>query len=79
MLENLQRKNLIVAQQCNRKKSGLRGQNIMNRSSEEDWKLFRKKIPEWQESYMDKLNKEYIEILNGREIRQISSGSWRNG
>ena len=51
----------------------------MNRSSEEDWKLFRKKIPEWQESYMDKLNKEYIEILNGREIRQISSGSWRNG
>lgn len=65
MPENLQRKNLTVAQQCNRKKSGLRGQNIKNSYSEEDWKLFRKNIPEWQESYMDKLNKEYIKILNG--------------
>lgn len=37
----------------------------MNRFSEKDWKLFRKKIPEWQEAYMYKLNKEYIEILNG--------------
>ena len=37
----------------------------MNRFSEKDWKLFRRKIAEWQESYMDKLNKEYMEILSG--------------
>lgn len=29
-----------------------------------DWKLFRSKIAEWQEAYMDRLNKEYIELLN---------------
>ena len=37
----------------------------MNRFSEKDWKLFRSKIAGWQEAYMDKLNKEYIEILSG--------------
>lgn len=31
---------------------------------EKDWKLFRKKVPEWQERYMDKLNHEYMDILN---------------
>lgn len=30
---------------------------------EKDWKLFRKKIIIWQENYMDKLNHEYIELL----------------
>lgn len=32
--------------------------------TEADWKLFRKKIINWQENYMNKLNEEYIEILN---------------
>lgn len=36
----------------------------MNRFSEKDWKLFRSKISEWQEAYMEKLNKEYIELLS---------------
>ena len=31
---------------------------------EKDWKLFRAKLPGWQENYMDKLNKESIEILS---------------
>lgn len=31
--------------------------------SKSDWKLFRNKIGEWQESYMARLNQEYIEIL----------------
>ncbi len=31
---------------------------------ERDWKLFRKKAPVWQEAYMEKLVKEYIDILN---------------
>ncbi len=30
---------------------------------ESDWKLFRKLIPDWQERYMTKLCKEYIDIL----------------
>ena len=37
----------------------------MNRFSERDWKLFRSKIAGWQGAYMDKLNKEYVEILSG--------------
>lgn len=37
----------------------------MNNFSEKDWKLFRKKIAGWQEAYMDRLNKEYIELLSG--------------
>ena len=32
---------------------------------ESDWKLFRKKIGGWQESYMDSLIKKYIELLSG--------------
>lgn len=37
----------------------------MNRFSEKDWKLFRSKLPSWQEAYMEKLNQEYIELLSG--------------
>lgn len=29
-----------------------------------DWKLLRKLVPKWQGRYMEKLNKEYIEILS---------------
>ena len=32
---------------------------------ESDLKLFRKKLPEWQEAYMGKLNQEYAAILAG--------------
>ena len=35
---------------------------------EQDWKLFRKKLPLWQESYMDKLNQEYIRLLSGEGL-----------
>jgi hypothetical protein len=31
--------------------------------TEKDWILFRKKIAGWQEAYMDRLNKEYVELL----------------
>ena len=33
--------------------------------SEQDWKLFRSKVPGWQEAYMDRLNREYLELLSG--------------
>ncbi len=32
--------------------------------SERDWKLFRQKVPEWQEAYMNRLNEEYIQLLS---------------
>ena len=33
--------------------------------TKKDWALFREKVADWQEAYMDKLNKKYIELLNG--------------
>ena len=33
--------------------------------TKKDWALFREKIADWQEAYMDKLNKEYIDLLTG--------------
>lgn len=35
-----------------------------NRYTEQDWKLFKSRIAGWQEAYMDKLNKGYIELLS---------------
>ena len=32
--------------------------------SKTDWKLFQEKVPIWQERYMEKLIKEYIEMLS---------------
>lgn len=32
--------------------------------NEKDWKLFRKRLPNWQEAYMAKLIKEYIDMLS---------------
>lgn len=29
-----------------------------------DWTLFKNKVADWQESYMDRLNKEYINLLS---------------
>lgn len=31
--------------------------------SKSDWKLFREKLPGWQEHYMEQLTKKYIEML----------------
>jgi hypothetical protein len=41
---------------------------------ESDWKLFRKKLVNWQEDYMDKLNKEYIALLS--EDKAASEKFW---
>lgn len=32
--------------------------------TKDDWQVFKEKIVGWQEKYMDRLNKEYIEILS---------------
>ena len=44
------------------------GRETMYTVKEQDWKLFRKKLPLWQESYMDKLNQEYIRLLSGEGL-----------
>lgn len=31
--------------------------------SKQDWKLFREKLPGWQEAYMERLCREYMELL----------------
>lgn len=33
---------------------------------ESDWKLFRSKISDWQEAYMERLCKEYVDILSAK-------------
>jgi hypothetical protein len=35
----------------------------MREFPEKDWKIFRSKVADWQEAYMDKLVREYIELL----------------
>ena len=35
--------------------------------SKSDWKLFRTRIGDWQEAYMERLIKEYIHLLSGEE------------
>ncbi len=32
---------------------------------ESDWRLFRERLPGWQKSCMERLTKEYIELLSG--------------
>lgn len=39
----------------------------MYECKESDWKLFKKKIASWQEDYMEKLNLEYISLLQREE------------
>ncbi|MDF2538456.1 MAG: hypothetical protein K0S76_1477 [Herbinix sp.] len=45
------------------------------RFTKKDWMLFRIKITDWQEAYMDRLNKEYIELLS--EDANPSEKFWR--
>ncbi len=33
--------------------------------NEKDWKMFRAKLPGWQEAYMERLNREYVALLTG--------------
>lgn len=45
------------------------------RYTKKDWMLFKNKIADWQESYMNRLNKEYIELLS--EDANPSDKFWR--
>ena len=37
----------------------------MNKVNESDWRLFRSRLPIWQEAYMERRNREYIALLSG--------------
>lgn len=39
--------------------------------NEKDWKLFRSKLPDWQEAYMGKLVEEYKALLRGAENASV--------
>lgn len=43
--------------------------------SKKDWKLFREKLAGWQENYMDKITKQYIELLSD-ETKNASDRFW---
>lgn len=43
--------------------------------SKKDWKLYREKLPGWQERYMEGLVKEYIDILSSDE-KEASDKFW---
>ena len=40
----------------------------MSQVKESDWKLFRQRLPLWQEAYMERLNQEYIRLLSGEGL-----------
>ncbi len=42
--------------------------------SKSDWKLFRERVPKWQEHYMERLTKEYVELLSSS--KNASSKFW---
>ena len=46
---------------------------------ESDWKLFRKRIPVWQERYMGRLVQEYRAILDSGKLSSEKSERWKSG
>ena len=43
--------------------------------SKKDWKLFREKLSDWQEKYMEGLVKEYVDFLND-DTKPASEKFW---
>ena len=41
------------------------GMSAADKIKEADWRLFRSRLPIWQEAYMERLNREYIALLSG--------------
>ena len=59
--------------------AGVNGINIWKgvlelQITERDWKIFRKKIPDWQEAYMEQLVKEYIMLLQSEKTASSKFG-----
>ena len=54
------------------------GMSAADKVKEADWRLFRSRLPIWQEAYMERLNREYIALLSGTGQHPRSSGSWKD-
>lgn len=37
------------------------------KTRESDWKVYRKRVPDWRERYLDRKNQEIVELLTDRE------------
>ena len=42
-------------------------EDVYTEVSKSDWKLFRTRVGDWQEAYMERLVKEYMDLLDGAE------------
>lgn len=51
------------------------GGNIIMSISKKDWKLYREKLPDWQENYMETLIREYVDFLND-DTKYASDKFW---
>ena len=38
-------------------------ERVLMEISKKDWKLFQERLPDWQEKYMEKLEEEYVKLL----------------
>ena len=45
--------------------------------SKADWKLYRERVSDWQEHYMEQLNQELSTYFHPREMPLITSGNWK--
>ncbi len=43
--------------------------------SKKDWKIFREKLPDWQENYMENIIKDYVTLLSDNS-RNASAKFW---
>ena len=50
------------------------GMSATDKVKEADWRLFRSRLPIWQEAYMERLNREYIALLS--ETGSASEKFW---
>ena len=48
------------------------GMSAADKIKEADWRLFRSRLPIWQEAYMERLNHEYIALLSGTGPASVS-------
>ncbi len=69
------KKNLIIEFEWKSEINGRFDTLQEHRFTKVDWTLFKNKIADWQEAYMNKLNKEYIELLS--EDANPSEKFWR--
>ena len=61
MLSNIIRNSLQSGKKTSDKKGSFR--RLKMEISKADWKLYRERVSDWQEHYMEQLNQEYVNLL----------------